>query len=54
MTFACANCLREWDEPYCDECGRNLMRDFINQPSTSGGPGLNLAEVERPEPQEAG
>jgi len=23
--FYCVNCLREWAEPYCDECGRNLM-----------------------------
>lgn len=23
--WACTNCLREYDEPYCAECGRNLM-----------------------------
>ena len=23
--FLCANCLREWAEPACDECGANLM-----------------------------
>lgn len=25
MTFTCNTCLREWQEPYCDECGANLM-----------------------------
>ncbi len=23
--FFCHNCLTEWPEPFCDECGRNLM-----------------------------
>lgn len=38
--FYCANCLTEWPEPFCDECGSNLMpkRDRSLAPP-DGGPG---------------
>ena len=25
LVWACQNCLRDWDEPFCQECGMNLM-----------------------------
>ncbi|CAB4173931.1 hypothetical protein UFOVP1186_7 [uncultured Caudovirales phage] len=25
--FHCPNCLREWAEPFCDECGRVILTE---------------------------
>lgn len=30
MTWACPNCLIDWPEPFCDECGAALNVQDIN------------------------
>lgn len=47
--WSCQNCLREWPEPFCDECGRNLAHDLVNHVNDRG-PRLT-SEGERRGPQ---